>query len=72
MDAGSGAQVPVPEHIIESVSGAISVPLIVGGGIRTPALAANAVRAGADVVVVGNAIEKDPELVRDMAAAVHG
>lgn len=72
MDAGSGAQVPVPEHVIESVSGAISIPLIVGGGIRTPELVAANVKAGADVVVVGNAIEKDPGLVREMAAAVHG
>jgi putative glycerol-1-phosphate prenyltransferase len=72
MDAGSGAQVPVPEHVIESVSGAISIPLIVGGGIRTPELVAANVKAGADVIVVGNAIEKDPGLVREMAAAVHG
>jgi phosphoglycerol geranylgeranyltransferase len=72
MDAGSGAQVPVPEHVIESVSGAISIPLIVGGGIRTPEMVAANVKAGADVVVVGNAIEKDPGLVREMAAAVHG
>lgn len=72
MDAGSGAQIPVPEHVIESVSQAISIPLIVGGGIRTPELAAANVRAGADVIVVGNAIEKDPGLVREMAAAVHG
>jgi putative glycerol-1-phosphate prenyltransferase len=72
MDAGSGAQTPVPEHVIESVSGALSIPLIVGGGIRTPELVAANVKAGADVIVVGNAIEKDPGLVREMAAAVHG
>jgi phosphoglycerol geranylgeranyltransferase len=72
MDAGSGAQVPVPEHVIESVSGALTIPLIVGGGIRTPELVAANVKAGADVIVVGNAIEKDPGLVREMAAAAHG
>jgi geranylgeranylglyceryl phosphate synthase family protein len=72
MDAGSGAQTPVPVDIIESVSGAISIPLIVGGGIRTPELAAASVQAGADVIVVGNAIEKEPNLVKEMAAAVHG
>ncbi len=72
MDAGSGAQIPVPEEVIESVSGAISIPLIVGGGIRTPELVAANMKAGADVVVVGNAIEKDPGLVREMAAAAHG
>ncbi len=71
MDAGSGAVTPVTEDIIESVSGAISIPLIVGGGIRTPEKAAANARAGADVIVVGNAIEKDPNLVREMAEAVH-
>ena len=71
LDAGSGATHPVSESMIESVSGAISVPLIVGGGIRTPEKALANVQAGADVVVVGNALEKDPSLLKDMAAAVH-
>lgn len=71
MDAGSGAALPVTETLIESVSGAVSVPLIVGGGIRTPERAAANVLAGADVIVVGNAIEKDPNLVIEMAEAVH-
>ncbi|HFA47561.1 MAG TPA: geranylgeranylglyceryl/heptaprenylglyceryl phosphate synthase [Bacteroidetes bacterium] len=72
MDAGSGAKTPISEEIIESVSGAVSVPLIVGGGIKTPEKAAANVAAGADIIVVGNAIEKDPGLVKEMAAAVHG
>ncbi len=72
MDAGSGAPTPISQELIESVNGAISIPLIVGGGIRTPEKAAANARAGADVVVVGNSIEKDPGLVLEMAAAVHG
>lgn len=71
MDAGSGALNPVSESMIEAVSSATSVPLIVGGGIRTPEKALANVKAGADLVVVGNAIEKDPNLIIDMAAAVH-
>ena len=71
MDAGSGAKEPVSLEMIESVSSAIQVPLIVGGGIRTPERARASVQAGADVIVVGNAIEKDPNLIKDMAAAVH-
>lgn len=71
MDAGSGAPTPIHEDLIESVSGAISIPLIVGGGIRTPEKAAANAQAGADVIVVGNAIEKDPNLVLEMAEAVH-
>ncbi len=71
MDAGSGAVNPVSTSMIESVSSAIDVPLIVGGGIRTPEKALANVKAGADVIVVGDAIEKDPQLIIDMAAAVH-
>lgn len=69
LDAGSGAQNPVSESMIESVSSAVQVPLIVGGGIRTPEKVAINLKAGADIIVVGNAIEKDPVLIREMAAA---
>ncbi len=72
MDAGSGAKIPVSESMIEAVSGAVGVPLIVGGGICTPEKAAANVRAGADVIVVGDAIEQEPGLIRELAAAVHG
>jgi len=71
MDAGSGAQQPITTSMINAVSTAIDIPLIVGGGIRTPEKAYENVKAGADVIVVGNAIEKDPQLIIDMAAAVH-
>ncbi|MEM0992351.1 MAG: geranylgeranylglyceryl/heptaprenylglyceryl phosphate synthase [Bacteroidota bacterium] len=71
MDAGSGAHTPVSSSMIEAVSSAIQIPLIVGGGIRTPEKALENVQAGADVIVVGNAIEKDPLLIKEMAAAVH-
>lgn len=70
MDAGSGAKNPVSPDMIEAVSATIDIPLIVGGGIRTPEQAHADVKAGADVVVVGNAIEKDPSLIRELAAAV--
>jgi phosphoglycerol geranylgeranyltransferase len=69
MDAGSGAKNPVRASMIEAVSQAISIPLIVGGGIRTPEQVILNYQSGADVVVVGNAIEIDPGLVREMAAA---
>lgn len=69
LDAGSGARTPVSAHMIESVAGAITLPLLVGGGIRTPEQVETDFRAGADVVVVGNAIEQDPALIREMAAA---
>jgi heptaprenylglyceryl phosphate synthase len=49
----------------------LNAPLIVGGGIIEPEKAYRNCKAGADVIVVGNAIEKDPSLIKEMAAAVH-
>ena len=72
LDAGSGAQTPVTESMIEAVSGAVHVPLIAGGGIRTPEKVAANLRAGADLIVVGNMVEQSPEIIREMAAAVKG
>jgi putative glycerol-1-phosphate prenyltransferase len=71
LDAGSGARTPVSKSMIEAVSGAVNVPLIVGGGINTPEKAMENVEAGADLIVVGNAIEKDPEIIMDMSVAIH-
>jgi putative glycerol-1-phosphate prenyltransferase len=71
LEAGSGALNPVPPPMIEAVSGVTSVPLLVGGGIRTVETGEAALRAGADVLVVGNAIEKNPGFIREMAAAIH-
>lgn len=71
MDAGSGAKKPVSEEMIKSVSDNISVPLIVGGGIREAEKAYRNCKAGADVIVIGNAFEKDPSLIREMADAIH-
>lgn len=70
LDAGSGAKTPVSESMIEAVSSAVNVPLIVGGGIRTPEKVAANLRAGADMIVVGSAFEHDPALIREMAGAV--
>lgn len=71
MDAGSGARRPITESMIEAVSSHIEVPLIIGGGIIEPEKAYRNCKAGADVIVVGNAIEKDASLIKEMAAAVH-
>jgi putative glycerol-1-phosphate prenyltransferase len=71
MDSGSGAKRPITESMIEKVSGCISVPLIIGGGITDPEKAYLNCKAGADVIVVGNAIEKDESLIMEMAASIH-
>lgn len=71
MDAGSGAQNHVPLDMIEMVSQSIDVPLIIGGGIRTPEEAMNIAKAGADLIVVGNKFEKDPTLIAEISEAIH-
>jgi phosphoglycerol geranylgeranyltransferase len=71
MDAGSGALNPISAEMIRKVAGNISIPLIVGGGMRTPEQVYQSCKAGADIVVVGNAIEKDPSLIRDLVQAAH-
>ena len=70
MDAGSGAEYPVPAEMISKVRSSIELPLIVGGGIKKPEIALEACRAGADMIVVGNGIEKDVNLIREIASAV--
>jgi phosphoglycerol geranylgeranyltransferase len=71
MDAGSGAKRPIAESMIEAVAKSISTPLIVGGGITDPEKAYLNCKAGADVIVVGNAIEKNAALIKEMSDAVH-
>lgn len=68
MDAGSGALHPVPVPMIQAVAEQISVPIIVGGGIRHPDQAMAAYEAGADIVVVGNHVEEDPGFLTAMRA----
>ena len=71
MDAGSGAQTPISEAMISAVAGSIDIPLIVGGGITDPEKAYLNCKAGANMIVIGNAIEKDPSLIKEMSAAIH-
>lgn len=71
LDAGSGAAQPVPAEMVHKVRQNITTPLIVGGGIRTAEQAAERCRAGADVIVVGNAIESNRELIRTLADSIH-
>jgi putative glycerol-1-phosphate prenyltransferase len=71
MDAGSGAKKAISEEMIALVAKNIDVPLVIGGGIRDAEKAYLNCKAGADVIVVGNAIEKQPSLLEEMAAAIH-
>ena len=65
LEAGSGAEKPIPLKMIESVSNKINIPLIVGGGIRTKTGIENAFKAGADLVVIGTAFENNPNFFEE-------
>ena len=67
-EAGSGALTAVSEEMISSIQKHVTIPLIVGGGIRTPEKVAINFKAGADLIVIGNSLEKTPELLGAMAA----
>lgn len=73
LEAGSGAEQSVPEEMIGAVARHCSVPLIVGGGIRTPEDARKKVLAGANFIVTGTVFEKDgnASLMKEFAAAIH-
>ncbi len=58
LEAGSGAPAPPPAGMIGAVKGAISIPLVVGGGIRSAEAARGVARAGADIVVTGTVVEE--------------
>lgn len=70
MDAGSGAGQSVPEKMIRFVKDSTGTPLVIGGGIRTKEKLQSIMEAGADVIVVGNRFEEDPELIFEFAKVV--
>ena len=61
MDGGSGAMHAVSPAMIKAVQKSIEVPVVIGGGVNTLEKAQSALDAGADVLVVGNEIERNPE-----------
>lgn len=71
MDGGSGAEKPIEIDMIKQVSNQINIPLIVGGGICNAQKAIDNCNAGADLIVVGNAIEKNADLILEISKAVH-
>jgi putative glycerol-1-phosphate prenyltransferase len=71
MDAGSGAQKAIPTTMISQVAKYVQIPIIVGGGITSAEKAKENCIAGADIIVVGNAVEKDPALIQSIAEAIH-
>lgn len=71
LDAGSGAKYPVSADIIAAVNAVVDIPIIVGGGVRTIEDLKSAYRAGADIVVIGDAIEKEPDRLVEFSDFIH-
>lgn len=73
LDAGSGADVPVPDEMIRAIATRCSLPMIIGGGIRTPEEARKKVEAGASFVVTGTITEQNnhKSFLKDFAQAIH-
>lgn len=74
LEAGSGAQLSVPEEMITAVSKTVSIPVFVGGGIRSPEEAQKKVAAGASFIVIGNHFEDEQNIsnIQEFAEAIHG
>jgi putative glycerol-1-phosphate prenyltransferase len=73
MEAGSGASQTVPEEMIKAVSLSVSIPVIVGGGIKRPETAVAKIRAGASFIVTGNILESSggSSLIKEFVQAIH-
>jgi len=73
LEAGSGAEMPVPGRMVEAVGSATALPVAVGGGLRTAEEAGRLARAGAAFVVIGNALEQSSEFsfLEEISSAVH-
>ena len=71
IDAGSGAEKEISARMIAAVRKSISIPLIVGGGINSASKAIAALESGADMIVVGNALEKDPDLLTEVSEKIY-
>ncbi len=71
LEAGSGALYPVPEDMVTAVGEYVDIPVMVGGGITDPEYAGKLAEAGASMVVVGNALERDPSLAKRFTEALH-
>ena len=71
LEAGSGAKESIPLDMIQEVKKQVSLPLFVGGGLRSGEQIRMVLQAGADIVVIGNAFEVQPDLIYDFSAIIH-
>lgn len=73
LEAGSGAKMTVPDGMISVVSKSVNIPIIVGGGIKSPSEATKKTMAGADIIVIGNHFQnsENNNLMKEFAHAIH-
>mgnify|MGYP006134347595 FL=1 len=71
LESGSGAELPISVEVVSAIKETLDIPIIVGGGIKSPEVAHKLVKAGASLVVTGSIIEKDQNLMNEIAHAVH-
>ncbi|MGV6830622.1 MAG: geranylgeranylglyceryl/heptaprenylglyceryl phosphate synthase [bacterium] len=71
LEAGSGAKNRISSSVIQKVSKVLDIPLIVGGGIKDKHSILSAFKDGADMVVIGTAIEKDPNFLNNLKSELH-
>ncbi|MFQ6060617.1 MAG: geranylgeranylglyceryl/heptaprenylglyceryl phosphate synthase [Thermoplasmata archaeon] len=70
LDAGSGAERPVPNGMIQAVRDNVDIPIIIGGGIRDGDTAREKIDAGADVIVTGTVVEKDRRAIEEIVRKI--
>ncbi len=70
LEAGSGADKPVPAEMIRKVKDNVDIPIIVGGGIRTPEQAKEIVEAGADIINTGTITEENFDALKEIISTV--
>ncbi len=73
LEAGSGASQAVPTEMVQAVASVVDIPILVGGGLRSPEDCAKRIQAGADFIVMGTRLESDPgmDFLRELTAASH-
>lgn len=71
LESGSGAKLPITADVVSALSETINIPIIVGGGIKSPETASKLARSGASFIVTGTIIEKNTNLMKEIADSVH-
>jgi len=71
LESGSGAEIPVTSEVVSAVKESINIPIIVGGGIKSPEKASELVKAGASIIVSGTNVERKSSIMSEMSDAVH-